>query len=522
MKKNKIYSIVAIFLLCVIFILLYLSWDNLKFGAKTSPDILQLDFFSDLIINNDTLSFCNNISSEEQNIFGARGLFYTRESNCFTHSSMHGHILILSLFKLIYNNTLFIINPLLSLILIFYFFKLSNLFFDKKTSLLATLLLLFSSYFIFYSVISFGNIAESLFFILATFYFIKAFKLSQKSTVYFALFFIFSGFSIWIRYSFGLIYIPFFIFLLFYKDKETKKNFFKISFIFLILISTLLYLNFYLYGNILGSAGDGKKLSSTDYFFADRPSQKIPLVQFLSFSIFTTNFIKYVIQLNTLLFLVFIISLFLLLHHKLISKRYYFLFLSILSIIFLTYLGGIWEGYLSNSILANSYSRYLLVGYIIMIFLSAPTLLVLLKKTSFSRLILMIFLILYLFINIQNAFFSHGAINQFKINQESFIDIQNNLLSIIPKESIVFTSGHDKYIFPYRITAIYTTFPQEERIKSTVTLIRHLLNKKYELFFIDDSSPNRYDIYSKEEYFNELKRNKLEVTKVNNIVYKIS
>src|SRR3989344_6656446 len=175
MKKNKIYSIVAIFLLCVIFILLYLSWDNLKFGAKTSPDILQLDFFSDLIINNDTLSFCNNISSEEQNIFGARGLFYTRESNCFTHSSMHGHILILSLFKLIYNNTLFIINPLLSLILIFYFFKLSNLFFDKKTSLLATLLLLFSSYFIFYSVISFGNIAESLFFILATFYFIKAF-----------------------------------------------------------------------------------------------------------------------------------------------------------------------------------------------------------------------------------------------------------------------------------------------------------------------------------------------------------
>ena len=63
---------------------------------------------------------------------------------------------------------------------------------------------------------------------------------------------------------------------------------------------------------------------------------------------------------------------------------------------------------------------------------------------------------------------------------------KTNIKNIPEENAVVFTAYFDKYIFPKRITAIYTSFPEIERIDKTTEIVFSLVSNNIPVYFLNE------------------------------------
>jgi len=520
---DKIDKIAIIFFLLSIILLGIISYENLKYEATTNPDFLQNIFFSKLLADTGSLKYCNQYNLDYNTfIFGSRGFKLTTDPHCLTHGSMHGFIIILGILRVISDKIIYFIVPFFAVIALVFFYKLCNLFFTKEISLIGIALLLFSSSFFFHSVILVNNIPAMSFLTLTLYYFLRAFKDRKEKDL--ILCSIFAGIMMWIRYEFVIFLLPLVVPFLRKKDrgKFRIKNFVLPFIIFFIFLAGLYWVNLELYGGLFNFKGtEETRLASSEYYGKEVSTYKI--LSFLppfSPSLYFENFLRFVVNFNPFIFIFFLFSILFLLGHKQKRNKIFFnnsfwILISIFIIPIVFYLGSVWSE--KEYIVATAYSRYLLPTYSMMVLFS----LFLIKKLNKKLLMFCVFI--FLLFNISISFNSPGALKDFNLSQKTFIDKQKDILKNIPEENaVVFTAYFDKYIFPKRTTAIYTSFPENERINKTTSIILNLTEDNVPTYFLnEDWGIGHYTKFKSEEYFNVFKENGLVVKRITRSIFKI-
>lgn len=526
MKKNLISIIFIVILITTITFTIIASYKNNGFINVNSPDALQTNLFASSIVENKEIIFCVHINNSlADNILGSRGLFYVPNMpGCLTHSNQHGFILIVAMFKSISELLLPLINPLFFILIICYIYLITNLIYkDKKSTILSIIIFILSPVAIFYSINIFNNLAESLFLLMSIYYFLKWKESNNNSCL--ILMSITLALATWIRYPSILYILPFILILIMEREKIKLRSFIVPIAIFFILILMLLILNFHLYGTIFGSVStnldSNKSTANADYYFYDRGESIVYLLPFYGFDIYLSNVFRYLIlifiPISLFVFASFFSGIF---NKKNIIKSYSLITFFIVLINTFIYFGSIWNGYHFNFLtVGNSYVRYFTLPYILMIILVSKNIKDLLRKNHIFIFLIMIVLI-FSFINFSvNA--NSGILSTIQINKRANLE-KNNLLSQIPEKAIVFTVLKDKYLFPERMTAIYSSYPEEDRINLTTSAVLNLLNLGYSVYFLDDGTPNSYDIYPIQSYFEEFENHGINITKIDSGIYQLS
>lgn len=502
-------------------ILSTISYEILKYGVTTAPDFLQNIFFSDLFSEKKTLLYCNELNEEIFPIFGGRGFRLTVNKKCLSHGSMHGFIIILGLAKTIWKDSFYFIVPFFASLALVFFYKICNFFFSKKTSFLGTVLLFFLPPFFFHGALLFNNIPALCFLLGTIFFLIKGYK--ENENWYFLSSFL-AGIMLWIRYDYFLFIVPIFFFLL--KEVISKslnlKKFLLILVPFFLLILLLGLTNINLYGDFFNyQDGPFSSLANFPVTYSGNIETKklLPFLPAMNGKIFFKNFYRYLVKDKEIFLLFFLLSLFFILNSyfkndeskKSMSKKFFLLFAFFIIIPIFFYFFSVWSGfYEPQNVLANSYVRYLLPTYTFMIFF----LLVFFEKLANGAKLL--FLIFYLLSSLNVSFFSPGGIIDNIESQRLYFDIKENYLENIPeKNAVVFTTFYDKFIFPYRTTAIYNSFDNDEIEEKTSFAIKKLFEKDIPVYFLND----RNSVISKNKNFFE--NNGFKAIEVNDMIIKV-
>lgn len=312
---------------------------------------------------------------------------------------------------------------------------------------------------------------------------------------------------------------------MFSKDKLFRNNFIRYVPIAIFMGLILLFLNHHLYGTILGSvsvssAEDSNSLANADYYFSDRPEALLPVFPFYGFNILIKNIKNHIFLINPVLSIFLLSSSLLWLfdrESKHVDKR---IILGLISLNVLFYIGGIWTGFDHNFVsIGTSYSRYLLFSSYLFILVISSNMLFLLGKERKKILVLFLIIVTYMILSFNVGLFAKYALLDLQRINTRFVETQDSFLSTIPENAIVFTVLNDKFIFPQRKTAIYSTFPEETRINDTGDLIKSLLESEHLVYFIDDGAPNNYDIFEAQLYFDNLDTKGVNVIHIRDNVY---
>ncbi|MBP8591203.1 glycosyltransferase family 39 protein [Candidatus Shapirobacteria bacterium] len=509
---------------CLIFLVSFLilsviSYEILKYGATTAPDFLQNVFFSDLFSEKKTLLYCNELNEEIFPIFGGRGFRLTVNKECLSHGSMHGFIIILGLAKIIWKDSFYFVVPFFASLALIFFYKICNFFFSKKLSLAGAIILFFFPPFFFFSTLLFNNIPATSLFLAVVYFLIKGAEEDQKWYFYSSAF---AGAMIWVRYDYFLFVAPI-IFFLFKKVINKSLSLKKLSYISLPFLLFLVFLgltNINLYGDLFGyKGGDFSSLANfpTDYSAGINTIKILSFLPPISGSVFFTNFYRYIVQDKEIILAFFIFSMFYVFINSSRNenskkdklKSFSLLFLSFIIIPIFFYCSSVWSGFKEpQSVVANSYSRYLLPTYTFIIFFLLTTL------DRFKSYIKILFFIFYFLWSLNISFFSPGGIVDHIEAQKRFSEIKINYLENIPEENaVVFTIFCDKYIFPDRTTAIYNSFKKDEIEENTIFAINKLFKKKIPIYFIKNEG-----IFFGDNFF---KKNLFRVIEINDSLVKI-
>ena len=543
-----------LFLIAVFGVFTAISYDLNQYNVYTTPDFTTNIFFSELVSDEYTLKYCNDYNVS---IFGGRTFARAKDEGCATHASMHGYILILGIFRMISDSLIYFVNPLFAIISLIFFYKISRLFFNEKTSILGVILLSFSASFFYYSVLYFNNIVL-LGFLLGGIYFF--FRLLQtNATKYYLLFPLFLSIAIWIRYPVVIFSIPL---VIGFFSKEYRKNFYLLNrdenritiknsnekklllsaFMFLIMLLPLLLLNIHLYGHPLGWVTTPEMQLSYHIYKGLSPEQteNTSIVPFYGFDIMFNN-LKYILKLNSIISIFFIISIVYFLVNKNRRGEIFFcnsfwILMSITVFYFLFYLGNTWTGYYYTSFSINtSLARYLLPVYAIMILLSSYIISSLFKydwvriNKILTITLIIILLTAYITFNLNLVVNEDLGLNSIKSSVSKYVYRQNIILDVVPeKDAVIFTKYSDKWIFPERITAIYVAFPPETRMEQTSILVKKLLIEGVPVYFVDEDwlqkisgRANVFDNFTTKEYLSEFEKNDMSQRLVSKDVYKI-
>jgi hypothetical protein len=521
MKNKETYVFLVVMGIMFVFSLVISIRSEVPY-ATNSPDSLHLTFFSKQFSNGDGILYCLDDDKYKADIIlGSRGMVHVKNSpECVSHGYTHGFIVLVGILRLIDDRLLYLINPLIGTItMIFFYFICRQL--NPKNALISIVLSVISGMIIFYSSTLFTNIPELLF-IVAAIYCIT--KISHEMK--YPLMWIFLGIATWMRYT-AIIYVVAFLIIALLKEKQNRKKVYFPFVCYIIILGLLLLSNFLVYGDLMGSYtpyGEeaSRTIASGYYFYEDRPSSMLPFIPFYSIGTFFENLLLYVIGKYMFIFVIAIIGIVYSLLKRTSDKINISLLLLLMSINYGSFVGGIYTGYGSDFFtVGTSYVRYTLLAWLIIIFFGSMIFEKIVIGMKIEVLITFLVIMCILMTNLSSVIFpKYGVLDTIETHKQFIVDKQN-LLSLIPEEAIVFTVLHDKYLFPERLTAIYSTYDEKTRVNLTIFYIQTLKSGNNSVFFIDDGTPNRYDIFSAMDYFRELNKNNISVKKVNDIVYEI-
>lgn len=479
-KKYAHYIIFFIFFICLCLASYFFIFKHYyQKGAVYSPDFFQVNYFSDRVIRSGRINVAEPLNKEIYPIFGARSMKISPEGE-LAPGIMIGQIFIFALFKIIWQNLTFIITPLFSLgCLILVYLISKKLFRRSDLALISVILVMFFAPFLNFSIIPYNNIISLFFSLLSVFYFFKIINphdINKATSM--ALLSFFVGIVFIVRYPDALILLISFLAVfgikLYKKEVKFERKFLYSIPMFLVPFVFFLVMNYVLSGKLLVFGN----INTPTLLFAEEGRNKIfGLFYFDGFDVLLHNFLYFVISPLSPI----VIAVLLLMFKKKAINRDYLVFCGVLLLFYsVLYLGTNWTGSEKSFFTLTSLSRYLLLFYILLIILVPKGLSFIDKKTLIS--LISIYIIINIFILVKTSYGLEDHIRSIKRFEES----QNKLISAIPEGSIVFTAYNDKYIFPVRKTAIYSSIAKDKNLDTTTQTASELIKKGYQVYFINE------------------------------------
>jgi hypothetical protein len=513
-KKNIHYIIISLLLLLNLSTYFYLN----RVNQITAPDFIQNNFFSDVFAKTYSLETCK-FNFWLDPIFWTRWLRIT-EDNCVSHWSMHGFIILLWLFKAISSNIQNLTIPLCLFIFLVYLYKISFFLFKKrKISILIVFLSFFFPNIFLHSNLLFNNIPETALFLWFLYYSLQYYK--EQKMKYLIIWLTFLCISFRIRYIVIIFALP--ILLLYIKNIKYK-TFIYWFFIATVFITPFFITNYRLFDNVLGSPK--ASLASVQYYNLN--------IAWVSWWIWMKYFF------NGQIFTFFLKNLY---NHFILLYPYIFLFLCLLIIdiwrrkthinksilgmlnvvvvvvvlVFVFYYIWVRWWFSDKNTLATSYARYTILWYsLLLIFIINY---IVNKFHNKNVLQILMFLLALNFLT-----FSLKSTNwYFDVNRSysSSIWKKEYFLTNTKPNWIIFTSYYDKLFFPERAWGIYTSYPEELRIKKTTEIILKLLKLWYPVYFVESDWWINYDKFKFKDYKDNFLKNNLITEAINPPIYEV-
>lgn len=512
---EKFLKIVTISFFSSFFVLLsFLSYQGFRSQVATNSDININLFFSKNFANTMSFSYVDPLNSEfKEKIFGVEGFFINSKGET-THNSFHGLPILLGLTNAYWPLFIYLVVPIMAMVCLIYYFKLCLIFFRKNIAIILTGLLALSGSFFFWSTILFNNIPTLAFLIASLYYFVMIFKTGKIEN--YILFSCTVGITIWMRYPEAVLYGAMILPTILMRKKLEKEKVIISILIFCAFVIPLLMLNYRLYGNIFGFLNDANGLiynRDTVGEIINAPSGILP---FVSFSVFKKNFINYFINLNPILFFIFVLGVIILLIKRKENVRlkniFFLTVLSIMLINVLFYCGGFFSGFDGNRIdIGVSYPRYFLPAYASMIFLGGFSLSRIKNKKT-----VILLLGTFMIFNIKLAINSPNGFIAYKGNVEGRNQERQFYLQKIPSGSIVFMKTYAMLLYPERTIANYSALPVKDRAETMIKMIKKIKETKPVYFIVDGHEKNP------ELYFKKFRENGLIVQNIENNIYIIN
>ena len=484
-------------------------------------DANQNLFFSKNILVSGDLSYVNPYNEKYSQIFGFRTTFI--DGGGLNLPATHlGYIYVLSIFRLALLDEIFFITFFLLVLSAAYVKKLATLLFDAKTSYIAVIGFLFFSSVIYWSTAYINDVAALFFFIVAMYYFFR--YLESERQIEGILFALFYFVAVFIRFSYLPVLVSFVIAFVFVR-KPNKKALFVGLFLFVNILLLFIF-NFFNYNFFLGPVSNQVLRRLSPNIISKDSLEGVSLVSnFFVFSnseVFINNIKNYLLGLQIVFFFVpSLITVF-----KGLQKKnrnllpFSLFFVTTVLILASLYLGKEWSGYSSTFLINSMYTRYLLPMYLLFIIAGSYSLRKYLSRfsKSFAVVFLVGFIIMFMAINFQLVSPQLNYNSGLDFERKFSIDVINNTNG----DSVIFTTYFDKYLFPTRQTAIYTTFEKDTRKENTANLIKDLLADGKEVYFIDENYLKDYDEFTlKDDYFPYFTKAGLEPKNVSFRLYKI-
>jgi len=158
------------------------------------------------------------------------------------------------------------------------------------------------------------------------------------------------------------------------------------------------------------------------------------------------------------------------------------IFLTIILMQFLFYLGKSQSGDIFTGSVGTTYARYLLISWGLLIVLSVYAI----KKLIDKKFILIVLIIFFFFSGLNKGLYSNMAIKYFIDTSRWANNLKEEIAARTPENSIFFTSFYEKYIYPVRQTAVYVAIPKDEQVDKTLMLMKNLLENGYSIYIVDE------------------------------------
>lgn len=482
--KSKEFLILIIIFLAL---LIYLSLNILLLGERVpiSPDESQVLFFSKQLATNSSLIYINDLNLQfTEKVFGSRQ--YVQNDEKTVPSAFLGFIIYFGLIRSIHENLFVLAGPLLAALCLVYTYKLTSFLLNKKTAIIATSLLAFFPPFIYWTLSFYNNLAELTFLVAGLYYLFTAFRTNRLSS--YILFGLFFSLAVWMRYT-NLILIPIFslCYLSLYQFKTKYLYIFIAVGVAILLCIPIFILNKQFYGSPFIMGQNSKNQLVYEIKDVSIPKEKVPFVPFRSFEILIKNNMTYIINFISIVFVIFIIGLIVTIREKVpfLKELLTLCFISLLWILY--YQGGYYFGYGSEALLSSSYTRYLLLTYVVFIIFASFVITRMSQKLQI--LLLTIILVFFLDYSINSRYGIVSLRNQIS----SALRWQNQIINETSPNAVFLAKGADKTIFPARNVALYQMLSEKQPnkeigIERTVKLTNELLNKNYPVYILNEDN----------------------------------
>lgn len=383
------------------------------------------------------------------------------------------------------------IAPVFALLGGFYLYIITSCLYDKRTGLLAMLLLfILPPYWFWANMGLFNNMGASVFLIGTVAFTFQALK-TQK-LAYYILIGIMLAVNNFFRFTDIIYCLPLFYVLLVFRKQIQYRYIPAIIFSYLLVISPLFITNKQLFGSIFSFGYTAVETTNA--------KENLPLIvsvfKKILFFLLPSGFHPERIIFNTYTYIVSFIPLFFIftfigitnyINNKSSFARSYIVYFALLTVVILVYYGsGVYWG-LNGFTFDASYIRYFLPIYIFSIPIAAKLIL------TFHRRISILFLSLIVIISIISVHTIKSGILDMNLRRFSSETQKKGLLSIIPNDAIVVTTYSDKIIFPDRKVLfygpIYNQVLQSDKIftyEKLNKILTDLKEKKQNVYILDD------------------------------------
>jgi len=449
MKLNK-FILISIFLL---FFLLYsFSFNQFQNKIFYSPDENINMHMSTIYSNSGKFYYKESLNNNLDNkIVHPRGII-PRGEKLVSILPIGGQMLWGTLMMFGMNHLISFFVPLASILTLLFLFLLLNKLFNKKIAYFSCLIVaIMAPFWFFSSSIMVSDILFLFFATTATFFLFKS-KLQENNSIFLSSFFF--SMSLLINYRAIFFLFSFLISFVFYFGKNIFKNkgvkkLLIILFGALIVLATLLFLNYILYGNPF----------STGYSAIEKYSQEI---EGPKFSLFYLEIPKLFFNLSNYLFyiplymaiLTFGIFSFVLNKKNTMKKTFLFSFILYFAIATL-YLSNIASAGTDTFSIQSSFFRYILPIFL----LGGPFIYASLKNIKKYNKLLFVFL--FVLINVGIIVASNGGITYYKNYETNSLNYINLVINNTEKDSVIVTSYYDKVLFPKRNVADITLITEK-------------------------------------------------------------
>ncbi len=483
-KKNISFSIISAVFFIVLSSIMFLNNDYKTF---TTPDENSNFFFLKIYSEEGRLFYSDNLTANDPyNINHIRGVLSWNGKG--VPYNFLGLPFFYSPFFIYLGNFLFVISIFLSLIGIYFLYRILNLLIKIKFYIYFLLILLITPW-VYWTNHYYMNIIPALSFLfIGLYYFIYFINKSENvnglilATIFFAI-------CIFFRYEYLLfLLLLFLISLIFYKKLRSIKCFvIIILFLLISLIIPLLFLNNtiydspFTYGYSIFTSSFYPERLSFDSTIVNELS-RVFLPEKINYSILITNLKNYFISLFPLFFLLFLTGVLLFIFRVRFDIKY--LFFSLLMLYIMVYAGsGLTWGFDQDPTVRASITRYWLLPLLSTI----PLIYLTIKHYNISfnkKLLIFVYFCLFL-ISINNLLIDDIS------SLSNTLDILNTYSSkgeeiakLVGEESIIFTDHWDKYLINQNITLATWWFEDSYNASEVSSEIYKRYNEKYNVYLI--------------------------------------